>query len=123
MYLGCAECHPIASRTQDLAPGDRPAIVVGCLRYGARRAAAKLAGAGAPVVVWLRSNVLDADTAARVLFGVVAPLLEKLHMPAMAHCSVSAATQAVVACGRAVFGGAWNAGGSRSAKSAQFTPS
>ena len=64
-----------------LDPANRPACIFLCMTFGARHAAERLVMAGAPIVAWVSSDLLDEDRAGKLLYGVCAPLLDAMHEP------------------------------------------
>lgn len=89
----------------------RPAVVLVCMPFGARKAAIQLIGAGAPIVGWIRENPYDVETACSVLFGLVLPLLEALGQPRMRGADPAECTELLRTLARPVFRERWQRGG------------
>ena len=89
-----------------------PAVVVVVMLYGARKAAQRLAAAGAPRVLWLAESLTaDVERSITLLFGVIAPAIEQLAQPRMQSASTAEVESLLLSFGQQCFGGGWHACG------------
>ena len=99
-----------------------PSVIFICLECGARLAAQRLCAAGAPTVVWVRRSLYSHEHGAKLLFGVCAPLLQRLRQPKLACAPVAVLSEVAAALGRSCFGASFDGIGCCCAGGSEILP-